>query len=147
MAWEVEVTDEFREWWNALTEAEQVDVDSYVRQLEERGPMLPYPYSSDVKQSKHGHMRELRPQSGGSPLRVFYAFDPRRSAILLIGGDKTGNDRFYEQFVPVADRLYDEHLREIKKTEREQTHGRSPSILGTSRQNVPGSTKARRRKS
>jgi hypothetical protein len=115
MAWEVEVTDEFREWWDALTEAEQVDVDSYVRQLEERGPMLPYPYSSDVKRSKHGHMRELRPQSGGKPLRVFYAFDPRRTAILLIGGDKTGNDRFYEQFVPVADRLYDEHLREIKK--------------------------------
>lgn len=59
-------------------------------------------------------MRELRIQSGGKPLRVFYAFDPRRSAILLIGGDKTGNDRFYETFTPLADDLYDAHLRELK---------------------------------
>src|ERR1700730_14160437 len=108
MAWAVEVTDEFREWWAALTEAEQVDGDSYERGLAKRRPMFAYPYSSDVKQSKHEHMRELRPQSGGSPLIVFYAFDPRRTAILLIGGDKTGNDRFYEPFVPVADRVYEE---------------------------------------
>ena len=60
-------------------------------------------------------MRELRIQSGGNPLRVFYAFDSRRSAILLIGGDKTGNDRFYETFTPVADELYDIHLAELTK--------------------------------
>ena len=60
-------------------------------------------------------MRELRIQSGGGPIRVFYAFDPRRTAILPSGGDKTGNGRFYEQFVPLADRLYDEHLRELKE--------------------------------
>ena len=60
-------------------------------------------------------MRELRIQSGGHPIRVFYAFDPRRSAILLIGGDKTGNDRFYRDYVPVADKLYDEHLEELQK--------------------------------
>ena len=54
-------------------------------------------------------------QSGGRPLRVFYAFDPRRRSILLIGGDKTGNDRFYEEYVPVADDLYDEHLEELPK--------------------------------
>ncbi len=60
-------------------------------------------------------MRELRVQSGGRPLRVFYAFDPRRSAILLIGGDKTGNDRFYERMVPIADQLYDVYIAEIKK--------------------------------
>ena len=60
-------------------------------------------------------MRELRVQSGGRPLRVFYAFDPRRSAILLIGGDKTGDDRFYEQMVPIADQLYDVYIAEIRK--------------------------------
>ena len=49
------------------------------------------------------------------PLRVFYAFDPRRSAILLIGGDKTGDDRFYERLIPVADELYDVHLKELKQ--------------------------------
>jgi len=47
--------------------------------------------------------------------RTLYAFDPRRAAILLIGGDKTGNDRWYEEFVPVADGLYDEHLEQLKK--------------------------------
>jgi len=49
------------------------------------------------------------------PLRVLYAFDPRRVAILLLGGDKTGNDRWYEEFVPVADRLYDAHLASLKR--------------------------------
>ena len=71
--------------------------------------------SSGIEGSKHGHMRELRVQSGGRPVRIFYAFDPRRSAILLIGGDKTGRDRFYEEMVPVADRLYDVHLEELRK--------------------------------
>ena len=60
-------------------------------------------------------MRELRVQSLGDPIRIFYVFDPRRSVILLIGGDKTGQDRFYETYIPVADRLYDEYLKELKK--------------------------------
>jgi hypothetical protein len=60
-------------------------------------------------------MRELRVQHRGHPYRVLYAFDPRRVAILLIGGDKTGHDRWYEQFVLVADRLYDRHLETLKR--------------------------------
>jgi hypothetical protein len=83
--------------------------------LEEHGPQLPFPYSLGINGSKHAHMRELRIQSGGRPTRVFYAFDPRRTAILLIGGDKTGNNRFYERLVPIADALYDIYLDEIKK--------------------------------
>ena len=60
-------------------------------------------------------MRELRVQSGGRPFRIFYAFDPRRSAILLIGGDKTGDDQFYRTYVPIADSLYNEHLDMLRK--------------------------------
>lgn len=60
-------------------------------------------------------MRELRTQHDGRPLRTLYAFDPRRSAILLIGGDKTGDARWYETTVPVADRLYDEHLEQLRR--------------------------------
>jgi hypothetical protein len=60
-------------------------------------------------------MRELRVQSGGKPLRIFYAFDPRRTAILLIGGNKTGDNRFYEKYIPIADRLYDTYLDELGK--------------------------------
>ena len=68
-----------------------------------------------MAESRHSHMRELRIQSSGRPVRVFYAFDPRRTAILLIGGDKTGDKRFYRRFVPLADRLYDEHIEELKE--------------------------------
>ena len=60
-------------------------------------------------------MRELRVQHQGRPYRVFYAFDPRRAAILLIGGDKTGDSRFYERLTPIADRLFDEHLEQLKR--------------------------------
>lgn len=115
MEFQVEYTDEFGEWWETLTAAEQEDVDACVQLLEKRGPQLPYPYSSGINGSRHSHMRELRIQHQGRPYRVFYAFDPRRMAILLIGGDKTGNKRFYEEYIPVADALYDEHLEEIAK--------------------------------
>jgi hypothetical protein len=117
MNWEVEFTDEFEEWWNSLTEDEQVEIRASVQLLREFGPNLRFPHSSGVMQSKHSHMRELRTQCAGRPLRTLYAFDPRRVAILLIGGDKTGKDRWYEEFVPKADRVYDQHLRELKKEE------------------------------
>jgi hypothetical protein len=60
-------------------------------------------------------MKELRIQHRGRPLRTFFAFDPRRTAILLIGGDKTGDDRFYQRMLPIADRLYDDHLKELER--------------------------------
>jgi hypothetical protein len=115
MLWNVENTDEFGSWWNELTEGQQEDVTATVTLLEEHGPKLPFPYSSGITNSRHDHMRELRVQSGGKPIRIFYAFDPRRTAILLIGGDKTGNDRFYEKMIPIADRLYDIYIEEIRK--------------------------------
>ena len=115
MTWDVEFTDEFGEWWDGLGEAEQAAIDSSVRLLIDRGPDLPFPHSSSIKSSKHSNMRELRVQRGGRPYRILYAFDPRRSAILLLGGDKTGNDRWYEEHVPIADRLYDEHVAQLKR--------------------------------
>jgi len=115
MAWDVEYTDEFGEWWSGLDESQQEDISAVAQVLMERGPDLPFPYSSGIAGSKHEHMRELRVQSAGRPLRIFYAFDPRRAAILLIGGDKTGDKRFYKKMIPVADRLYDEHIDELRK--------------------------------
>ena len=115
MAWDVEYTDEFGQWWARLSEAEQESVAASVGLLERFGPQLPFPHSSGIARSKRGHMRELRIQHVGRPYRVLYAFDPRRVAILLIGGDKTGNDRWYEEFVPVADRLYDEHVKALTR--------------------------------
>lgn len=115
MAWDVEYTDEFGRWWASLSENEQESVAAYVELLEARGPQLPFPYSSAVIGSRHDHMRELRVQHAGRPYRVLYAFDPRRTAILLVGGDKAGDDRWYDTFVPLADDLYDVHLEQLKR--------------------------------
>ncbi len=114
MTWEVEFTDEFGGWWDRLTDSEQKSVDFTVGLLQEVGPALKMPHSSGISSSRHAHMRELRIQHEGRPYRILYAFDPRRAAILLIGGDKTGNNRWYEEFVPRADGIYDRHLREIE---------------------------------
>ena len=115
MKCEVEVTDEFKSWWRGLTEKEQDDVTEVVEALEEHGADLPGQYSSSVRSSRHGHMRELRVQSGGRPIRIFYAFDPRRTAILLTGGRKSGHEqRFYRDHVRRADTIYDQYIRELR---------------------------------
>jgi hypothetical protein len=113
--WEVEYTDEFGSWWETLDASAQESVAHDVELLREVGPGLGRPHVDTLKGSRYSNMKELRAQHQGSPLRTFFAFDPRRCAILLIGGDKTGDKRFYERFVPVADRLYDEHLRHLRR--------------------------------
>ncbi|WP_295525167.1 type II toxin-antitoxin system RelE/ParE family toxin [uncultured Pseudacidovorax sp.] len=119
--WDVEYADELGIWWATLDEAEQESIDASVRLLEARGPNLGFPHSSGIHGSRHPHMRELRIQHEGRPYRILYAFDPRRCAILLLGGDKTGDGRWYEVQVPLADRLYDIHLETLRK--EGQTHG------------------------
>jgi hypothetical protein len=114
VVWEVEYTEEFERWWASLTEGEQADLDASVELLGQHGPQLGRPHVDTIKGSKHSNMKELRTQAHGKPLRTFFAFDPRRTAILLIGGDKTGDARFYDRMVPIADRLFDEYLDEIK---------------------------------
>jgi hypothetical protein len=114
-SWEVEYTDVFERWWDALSDDAQESVAVAVELLEARGPHPPYPHSSDVRMSRHGQMRELRVQHAGRPIRVLYAFDPRRVAVLLLGGDKTGRDRWYETMVPRADALLDEHLNALAR--------------------------------
>jgi hypothetical protein len=105
VSWAIEYTDEFEAWWEMLADAEQESIAAVVGLLEDHGPQLGYPHSSSLTSSRHGHMRELRIQHQGRPLRVLCAFDPRRVA----------NDRWYEEFVPVADRLYDAHLASLKR--------------------------------
>jgi len=116
---EVEFTEEFEKWWNGLTIAEQEDVNAKVILLQKIGPILPCPHADVIHSSRHPNMKELRIQHSGRPYRVLFTFDPRRCAMLLIGGDKTGNDRWYEAFVPLADNLYDQHLQTLKKEEKE----------------------------
>ncbi len=115
MEWEVEYTDEFEVWWDDLNESEQIDVSAVVQLLETKGPQLPFPHSSGVNSSAYSHMRELRIQHKGQPYRVLYAFDPIRHTLLILGGNKTGDDDWYEKNIPIADKIYDEHLKLLKK--------------------------------
>ena len=95
-----------------------MDVNTKVILLQKIGPSLPRPHADLIHSSRHPNMKELRIQHWGRPYRVLFAFDPRRCAILLIGGDKTGNDRWYDVFVPMADALYDKHIETIKSEEK-----------------------------
>jgi hypothetical protein len=113
MAWEVEVSDEFFEWYELLTQKERLSVAAGVDELEEKGPALGRPRTDTVDQSRYRNMKELRIQHEGRPYRVLFAFDPRRMAYLILGGDKTGNDRWYDEMIPRADVIYAQHLREI----------------------------------
>ncbi|MDR3754350.1 MAG: type II toxin-antitoxin system RelE/ParE family toxin [Terracidiphilus sp.] len=107
---EIVVTDEFVQWWESLDEDEQISVRSVVDLLENLGVTLEFPYSTAIVQSRK--LRELRIQHAGRPYRVLYAFDPARNAVLLVGGNKTGNDRWYEEYVPWAERVFADYLRE-----------------------------------
>ena len=112
--WEVEYTHEFEDWWEKLSVEQQEAIDDRVMLLAEHGPALRRPVVGDVKSSRHANMKELRASKGGA-LRVLFAFDPRRHAILLLGGDKSGDWKsWYTTAIPEADDLYDTHLQELR---------------------------------
>src|SRR5262249_2604032 len=108
---EVIATDEFVEWYRSLGDAQREQVRRYVDLLEAKGLALGFPYSSQIKGAKYA-FRELRPTAGRDELRVYYAFDPRRQAVVLIGGNKSGNDRFYEEMTPKAEKIWEQYLAE-----------------------------------
>jgi len=111
---EIVVTDEFEAWFMALDEKETEAVDRSIGLLERMGVALGFPYSSSIEGANFA-LRELRVQSSGRPLRVLYAFDPKRQAVLLLGGDKTGDDRFYEVNVPKAEKLWSQYLDDLER--------------------------------
>jgi hypothetical protein len=112
--WEVEYTDEFYQWWRTLTEEQQEALDDRVMLLTEHGPAIKRPVVGEITSSRHHNMKELRASKGGA-LRVLFAFDPRRHAILLLGGDKTGQwEDWYGWAIPAADDLYDTYLLELR---------------------------------
>ena len=117
--WDVEYTDQFDDWYQALTDEDQDAVIARVELLESVGPALGRPVVDNVHQSRHPNMKELRAERA---IRVLFAFDPRRSAILLIGGDKSPDDpssanwnEWYDHYTPIADDLYDTYLDELRE--------------------------------
>ncbi|MFQ5723706.1 MAG: type II toxin-antitoxin system RelE/ParE family toxin [Terriglobia bacterium] len=115
MAWELEGTNEFKAWYDGLPEDLQDVVTAKIEMLEELGPRLGRPHADTLaKQSRHSNMKELRIQHRGDAYRIFFAFDPRRVGILLMGGRKP-DDRWYRHAVPRADKLYDIYLDELRR--------------------------------
>ena len=114
--WEVQTTDTFDEWFDELGDIDRANVIASMMLLKEKGPQLPRPHADTVKGSVHSNMKELRVQSGGEPIRAFFAFDPLRRGILLCAGCKTGDEkRFYKVMIPIADREFTAHLEKLER--------------------------------
>jgi hypothetical protein len=115
MAWEVEASDEFKDWYESLDEAERASVAENVDMLEVYGPALGRPYADTIRESRYPNMKELRVQHQGKPYRILFAFDPRRRAYLILGGDKTGDANWYVEVIRRAEGIYTLHLKEIER--------------------------------
>lgn len=112
----MEATDEFQVWFSQdLTDAERIEVARKIELLEEKGPALGRPHADTIQGSKIANLKELIIQYGGDPYRVLFVFDPRRTAILLMGGEKTGKgNTWYKTAIPQAEKIYEQYLKEIK---------------------------------
>jgi hypothetical protein len=111
MAWDVRLTHESERWFKGLSDRDAARVASAIDDLTQLGPALARPRADSVKGSRHHNMKELRPL--GTNIRCLFAFDHRRQAVVLLGGDKTNNWKgWYRSNIPRADRLYDAHLRD-----------------------------------
>lgn len=114
MSWSVLAHSEFENWLLALEKSTRNELLASFALLEEFGPTLGRPRVDSVKGSKYPNMKELRVQHKGKPWRVLFAFDPKRSAILLIGGNKGGDQRWYKTNIPIADRRFEQHLNNLE---------------------------------
>lgn len=115
MEYKIILSLEFKNWRDALNNAELEDVQASLYLLRTMGVKLPFPYSSKIndKSIMTKHMRELRIQHKGKPYRALYAFDPEQNAVVLLGGDKTGDKRWYKKNVPIADKIYQDYLKSL----------------------------------
>ena len=109
-------TEEFADWFHGLERREQDEVIEVVERLYEQGPLLGRPDTDRIAASRYHNMKELRPRGVAKHLRVLHIFDPRREAILLLGGDKTGQwDGWYKTAIPKAEHLYDVYLEDLRE--------------------------------
>jgi hypothetical protein len=114
MVWQVECTDEFEAWWATLATEDQDAVIAAVAQLERVGPGLGRPLADSIRRSDDPNVQEFLPPTGG--IRVEFTVDSERKAILLNGGDQTGRwESWYDEMIPIADRLYDEYLATVRR--------------------------------
>src|SRR5436309_12405892 len=114
--WPIATTDEFDAWFTELREDGQVEVMAKVGLLRLLGPTLGRPHADTLNGSKHANMKELRADTADQVLRIAFAFDPERAAILLVAGNKAGvsQKRFFQRLIAKADELFDAHLAKLK---------------------------------
>lgn len=119
--WSVDVTL-IADWFGSLDNDSRDQVAAAIELLEEHGPQLGRPLVDTVQASRHKNLKELRPGSHGrTELRVLFAFDPVRQAVLLLGGDKSGQWKsWYAKYIPVADDLLDQHLNTLKDQQKDR---------------------------
>ena len=115
--WEIKRTEELAKWTKTLDDDAREAILKNIIILKEIGPNLGRPYVDTLKQSRHKNMKELRIQNKKRLFRILFIFDPDRKAVLLIGGDKYGDKRFYEKIIPIADNLFDKYLASRRKNE------------------------------
>jgi hypothetical protein len=118
--WRVATTTVFDAWFAELDVDAQVEVIAKVQLLKLWGPKLGRPHADTLNGSKHANMKELRAETANKVIRVAFAFDPTRSGILLVAGDKSGvsQKRFYKRLIATADALFDAHLARLKEERR-----------------------------
>ncbi len=116
MVWSVQFHPDFAAETHGLSEDVRIEIVACIRLLEHFGPSLGRPSADTLSGSKHANMKELRFKADGGVWRVAFAFDPQRSAILLVGGDKSGvsSGRFYKGLIKRADDRFDQHLKALK---------------------------------
>src|SRR5487761_1066974 len=126
--WHVATTADFDAWFTNLGEDEKVEVIAKVELLKLFGPRLARPHADTLNDSKHSNMKELRADSATHVLRIAFAFDPERKAILLVGGSKSGvsQRRFYQELIAKADALFDAHLAKVAARQKEQSKAQRP---------------------
>lgn len=122
--WAVATTGVFDQWFAALGEDAQAEIIALVELLKLLGPALGRPHADTLKGSRHANMKELRARTRDQVIRVAFAFDPNRAAILLVAGDKGGvsERRFYRLLIERADALFDTHLEKIRQQRKEKGH-------------------------
>ncbi|HXW68744.1 MAG TPA: type II toxin-antitoxin system RelE/ParE family toxin [Dissulfurispiraceae bacterium] len=113
--WSIDRTEQVSEWVKSLDEDAKEAIFKSLLILQEIGPSLGRPHVDLIKKSRHKNMKELRIHNKQRLFRILFAFDPGRNAILLVGGDKRGDKRFYDKVIPLADSLLDKHLDKWRK--------------------------------
>lgn len=113
--WKVEL-QYIEEWLEALPDDQYADVMAAIKYLKENGPTAGRPFIDRIHHGKYHNLKELRPTDSAEHIRILFIFDPRRNAIMLLGGDKSGNwKKWYKKNIPLAEDIYEDHLKTLDR--------------------------------